>query len=165
MMKKHMNTIIIILLVCGIVYLALFHRPKHATVPQLQSWFSSQLVTISEKLEQDIELDKQGQYPHRGRQSFEPRGSITYTLVDKNYSRFDISEFNELAASDIESTEGYQQLRNKAQGMGLSIRLDEVEVEGDGVSDYFDIDEYIHDIPRFYTVTVSGWSSQVQQAE
>ena len=160
-----MNTLIIILLVCGIVYLALFNRPNHDTVPQLKNWFSSQLVKIAGQLEQDIQLDKQGQYPHRGRQSFEPRGSITYTLVDKGYSQFDISEFNDLAAGDIESTDGYLQLKDKAERMRLFIRLDEIEVEGDGVSDYFDIDEYIHDIPRFYTVTVSGWSSQLQQGE
>jgi len=39
----------------------------------------------------------------------------------------------------------------------LSISLDEIEVEGDGVSTWNELDEYVDDIPRFYTITVSGW--------
>jgi hypothetical protein len=87
-----------------------------------------------------------------------PKGSITYTLLDKNRSRFELSQFTELSSSDIESTRGYQQLRDKAEGLGLNIRLNEIEVEGDGVQSWNELDEYINDYPRFYTVTISGWS-------
>jgi len=158
-MKDSMNTIIIILLICGIAYLALFHRSKQETVPELKHWFSNQLISISKNLEKDIELDKQGHYAHPGRQSFEPRGSITYTLLDKNLSRFELSQFNELTSGDIESTQGYQHLRDKVESLGLSIRLDEIEVEGDGVETWNELDEYVDDIPRFYTITISGWSA------
>ena len=157
-MKGNMNTILIIFFICCIAYLALFHRPRQDTAAELKQWFSDQLVIISEGLENDIALDKQGNYPHTGKQSFTPKGSITYTLLDKNRSRFELSQFSELAASDIESTQGYQQLKDKVQHMGLSIRLDEIGVEGDGVQSWNELDEYINDYPRFYTVTISGWS-------
>jgi hypothetical protein len=157
-MKNNMNTILIIFLICGIAYLALFRRPVEETPAQLTHWFSEQLVKISETLEQDIALDKQGHYPHSGKQSFEPKGSITYTLLDKGSSRFELSQFSELTHRDIESTQGYRQLKDKAENLGLSVRLDEVEVEGDGVQTWNELDEYIDDYPRFYTVTISGWS-------
>jgi hypothetical protein len=157
-MKNNVNTILIILLLCGIAYLALYHRPRQETTAELTHWFSEQLVIISEGLEKDIALDKQGHYPHAGKQSFQPKGSITYTLMDKNRSRFELSKFSELNRNDIESTQGYQQLKDKAEGMGLSIRLDETEVEGDGVQTWNELDEYVDDYPRFYTVTISGWS-------
>ena len=157
-MKDNMNTIVIILLICGIAYLALFHRPGHETPAEVKQWFSDHMVKISEGLEKDIALDKQGHYPHPGKQSFEPKGRITYTLLDKNRSRFELSQFSELTRNDIESTRGYQQLKNKTEGLGLSIRLEEVEVEGDGVQTWNELDEYVDDYPRFYTVTISGWS-------
>ena len=156
-MKNNMTTIVIIVLICGIAYLALFHRPKQETTAEVKQWFSSQLAIISDGLEKVIELDYQGHYPHSGRQSFEPKGSITYSLLDKNKSRLELSQFSELTSGDIESTQGYQQLRNKTESLGLSISLDEIEVEGDGVSTWNELDEYVDDIPRFYTVTISGW--------
>lgn len=157
-MKDNMNTLLILILICGIAYLAVFHRPRQETAAELKQWFSHQLAVISENLEHDIELDKRGHYPHDGRRSFEPRGSITYTLLDKNLSRYELSQFSELTAGDIESTPGYAQLKDKALGLGLSIRLDEIEVEGDGVESWHELDEFVYDIPRFYTLTISGWS-------
>lgn len=158
-MKDNMNTILIILLICGIAYLALFHRPEQETAAELKQWFSNQLVIISERLEDDIELDKQGHYPHPGKQSFKSKGSITYTLLDKNLSRFELSQFTELSPEDIESTQGYAQLKDKAAGLGLTIRLDEIEVEGDGVETWNELDEYVYDFPRYYSITISGWSA------
>ena len=157
-MKDNMNTILIILLICGIAYLAFFHRPDQETVAELKNWFSSQMNAISEQLENDIEQDKRGHYPHPGKQSFQPRGSITYTLLDKSLSRYELSQFSELTMADIESTPGYQQLRRTVDRLGLDLKLEEVEVEGDGVESWHELDEYVYDFPRFYTLTVSGWS-------
>ena len=156
-MKYNMNTVIVILLICGIALLVFFHKPKDDSVEELKRWFNRQLITIGDNLERDIELDKQGQYAHAGKQSFQPKGSITYTLLDKSMSRFELSQFNELTSGDIESTPGYAQLRNRVKQLGLDIRLDEVDVEGDGVETWLELDEYVDDYPRFYTVTVSGW--------
>jgi hypothetical protein len=156
-MKDNMNTFLIIVLLCGIAYLALFHRPKQDSVAELKHWFSTQLTTISENLEKDIEQEKQGHYPHPGKQSFESKGSITYALLDKNLSRFELSQFNELTAGDIESTSGYVLLRDTVSRLGLDMKLEEVEVEGDGVETWLELDEYVYDFPRYYTVTISGW--------
>jgi hypothetical protein len=157
-MKDSMNTLLIVFLIAGIAYLAYFHGPRQETVPELKRWISAQLVAISEKLENDIALDRQGHFSHPGRQSFEPRGSITYTLLDKNLSRYELSQFSELTKEHIKSTPGYKALTAKAVEMGLAVTLDEVEVEGDGVNSWNELDEYVYDIPRYYTVTVSGWS-------
>lgn len=156
-MKDNMNTLIIIVLLCGIAYLVLFHRPKHDSVPELKHWFSTRLTAISENLGKDIEQEKQGLYPHPGRQSFESTGRITYVLLDKNLSRFELSQFSELTAGDIESTTGYEQLRDTVGSLGLDMKLEEVEVEGDGVETWHELDEYVYDFPRYYTVTISGW--------
>ena len=153
-----MSTVLVIVLLLGIAYLAFFHKPRDETVPEIKQWFSSQLQRISENLANDIELDRKGHYPHEGKQSFEPRGSITYTLLDKNLSRFELSQFTVLTTQDIESTPGYQMLKSTIVGMGLELELEEVEVEGDGVETWHELDEFVYDIPRYYTVTVSGWS-------
>jgi len=156
-MKDNMNTFLIIALLCGIAVLALFHRPKHDSVAELKQWFSTQLTTVSENLENDIEQEKQGHYPHPGKQSFVSQGSITYTLLDKSLSRFELSQFSELTAGDIESTPGYALLRDKVGRLGLVMKLEEVEVEGDGVETWLELDEYVYDFPRYYAVTISGW--------
>ncbi len=156
-MKANMNTILIIVLICGIALLALYHRPEHDSVAELKDWFSAQLTSISADLANDIERDKQGQYPHPGKPSFEPKGSITYTLLDKNLSRFELSQFSELTIEDVRSTAGYAQLQAVVEELGLSMTLEEIEVEGDGVESWFELDEYVYDFSRFYTVTVSGW--------
>jgi len=156
-MKKTMSTFIILLLAAGIVYLALFHKPQQHSIAELKNWFSSKLSDIAADLEKDIEKDKQGEYPHAGRQSFDRRGSINYVLRDKNYARFDISDKNAFSAQDIMATDGYRVLEKKVRELGLSILLEEKNVEGDGVNTFNELDEYIDDFPRYYTVTVSGW--------
>lgn len=156
-MKGKMNTILIIVLICGIALLALYHRPEHDSVAELKKWFSAQLTAISADLANDIERDQQGQYPHPGKPSFKPKGSITYTLLAKNLSRFELSQFSELQAEDVTSTAGYAQLKAVVDELGLNMKLEEVEVDGDGVESWHELDEYVYDFPRFYTITISGW--------
>jgi hypothetical protein len=156
-MKNYMNSLLIIVLICGIVLLVFYHRPEHDSVAELKNWFSAQLAAISADLENDIERDKQGHYPHPGKPSYRAKGSITYTLLDKNLSRFELSQFNELTAKDIESTPGHAQLKDVVDKLGLRMKLEEVGVQGDGVETWFELDEYVYDFPRFYTITVSGW--------
>lgn len=156
-MKKTMSTFIFILLAAGIAYLAIFHKPHNYTEAEVQRWFSSKLSKIAEKLERDIAKDIEGEYPHAGKQSFKKRGSITYALLDKRYKRFDVSDKNELNTQDIIDTDGYRTLEKKARSLNLVIRLDEKEVEGDDVDTFNELDEYIDDFPRYYTVTISGW--------
>ena len=156
-MKKPMATYIFILIVVGIVYLALFHNPQHYSEAELKKWFSSRLSTIAENLQHDIDRDKKGQYPHSGKQSFDRRGVITYQLRDKHYARFDVSDKNNISRQDIIETEGYSRLESKVRELDLSIRLEERNVEGDGVESFDELDEYTDDFPRYYTITISGW--------
>ena len=152
-----MSTFILMLAVAGIIYLSVFRNPQHHSEAELKKWFSTKLTEISTQLENDIEKDSNGEYPHAGKQSFTRRGAITYVLVDKRYARFDVSDKNALSAQDITETEGYRTLEQKAQSLNLATRLDEREVEGDGVDTFYELDEYIDDFPRYYTVTISGW--------
>jgi hypothetical protein len=146
-----------ILLALGIAYLALFNKPKHHSESDLKKWMSSKLAEISLSIERDIQKDKDGEYPHAGKQSFVRRGEITYLLVDKHGTRFDISDKNALNSDDIMETSGYKTLSDKAKTMNLLVRLEEKEVDGDEVDSFGELDEYIDDVPRYYTVTISGW--------
>ena len=156
-MKKTMSTFVFILIAVGFVYLVVYHKPSHHSEAELQKWFSTRLMEISNNLDDDIEKDKQGEYRHSGKQSFEKQGAITYVLFDKNYARFDISDKNNLNSQDIMDTAGYKTLQQKSSSLGLEVFLQEKEVEGDDVETFDELDEYIDDFPRYYTVTVSGW--------
>lgn len=156
-MNKNMSTFVIILLIAGIAYLAIFHKPQDHSEAELKKWFSSKLSDIADNLEGDIEKDKEGEYVHAGKQSFEKRGVINYILRDKNYARFDVSDKNNIRLKDIMDTDGYKKLDAKTRELNLSIRLEEKYVEGDGVETFSELDEYIDDFPRYYTVTISGW--------
>ena len=152
-----MTTLILILIIGVVAYTVINHKPTHPTVAELSAWFSAKLDEIAANAEKDIALDEQGHYPHKGNQTFSKVGSITYLLVDKSLKRFDISELNELGLQDIKTTEGYQRLEAWAEKAGLRIQLNEIVTEGDGVTSWDEIDDYIDDIPRYYSVTLSGW--------
>lgn len=152
-----MSTFIIILLAAGIVYLALFHKPQNHSEAELKNWFGSKLSDIAAGLEEDIEKDKKGEYSHAGKQSFDRRGMIIYVLRDKNQTRFEVSDKNEISSQDIMETDGYKELDAKTRDLNLSIQLEEKIVEGDGADTFDELDEYVDDIPRYYTVTISGW--------
>ena len=152
-----MSTFIIILLAAGIAYLAIFHKPQNHSEDELKKWYSSKLSDIADNLESDIRKDKEGEYAHTGRQSFEKRGLIDYILRDKNNERFEVSDKSSISAKGIMDTDGYNKLETKARELNLSIRLEEKNVKGDGVDTFDEIDEYIDDFPRYYTVTISGW--------
>ena len=152
-----MSTVIIILLIAAIAYLALFHKPVNHTEAELEKWFSSRLEQISNNLDNDIALDQRGEYPHAGKQTFEKHGSITYLLLDKTGARFDVSDKNKLTSRHIMATSGYRKLESKVRQLKLNIHLEEVNVEGDGVESFTQLDEYVADFPRYYTVTISGW--------
>lgn len=152
-----MSIFIAILIVAVIAYIAISHKPQNHTEAELKKWFSSRLSDIAHNLESDIKKDKDGEYAHPGKQSFEKRGAINYILRDKKYARFDVSDKNDISVKDIMDTDGYKNLQAKTRQLNLSIRLEEKSVEGDGVETFNELDEYVDDYPRYYTVTISGW--------
>ena len=157
MAKKSMSTLILILVLLLVAYMVFNHRPPQISVAELSTWFSVKLNEIASNAEADVSLEKQGHYRHKGMQNFAAIGKITYELVDKQYRRFDIAELNALRLEDIKSTEGYQRLQDWDDKASVQVSLDEVVTSGDGVTSWDDVDEYIDDIPRYYTVTLSGW--------
>ena len=152
-----MSTFVMLLIAASFIYLIYFYKPHHHSEADLKKWFSSKLIEISENIENDIEKDNKGEYRHAGLQTFEKQGKITYLLVDKNYARFDISDTNDLDSTDIILTSGYKTLEDKINNLNLSMRLEENDVDGDEVETFDQMDEYIDDYPRYYTVTISGW--------
>ena len=155
--NKNMSTLILVLALLLIAYMIFNHRPHQVSVTELGSWFSVKLDEIASKAETDISLEKQGHYRHKGMSNFASIGKITYELLDKDYSRFDISELHAFQLKDMESTEGYQRLLAWADKAGVHVEFGEVVTEGDNVTSWDEVDEYIDDIPRYYTVTLSGW--------
>lgn len=152
-----MSTALFVLLAAGIIFLAFYHKPVNHTDAELKKWFSGRLQKIAENLDADIDKDNKGEYPHAGAQTFNKHGKITYVLLDKNHARFDISDKNSLSRRDILETAGYRLLENKVHQLNLELRLEENDVDGDGVDSFNSLDEYIDDIQRYYTVTISGW--------
>lgn len=155
--NKNMSTLILVIALLIVAYMVFNHRPHQVSVAELSQWFSVKLDGVTQNAERDISLEKQGHYRHKGMSDFASIGKITYELLDKDYSRFDISELNEFKLKDLESTEGYQRLIAWASEEGIQVELGEIVTEGDGVTSWDDVDEYIDDIPRYYTVTLSGW--------
>ena len=142
-------------LAAGLLYLIFFRRPHQPSGQQLLDWIEHRLDAISNELEHDIELEKQGQYPHEGRHDFERKGAITYTLLDEQDVRVDFSEH--ITLDDIRASEAWTTLASRANELGLELTLQEVNIEGDGVDDDYSLDEYIDEPQRTLTVTVSGW--------
>ena len=158
MNKTLISAAIFILISTGIVYLVFFNKHAHVSAEDVTKWFSEQLTDISENLQHDILRDQQGKYPHSDSDSFEARGMITYTLIDKKQLRFDISEHNTITMLDIMSTNGYRLLDNKVNELDLSIRLKQHQIEDNEVDDKFSQDEYVFATRRYYTVTIGGWN-------
>ncbi len=156
-LKKNMSTFFLVVVMLLVVYMIYNHRPGQVSVEELSNWFSARFDEISANAEADISLEKQGHYRHKGMQNFASIGKITYELLDKNYSRFELAELQAITKKDLESTEGFRRLKRWAGEAGVSVKLAEVTTEGDGVTSWDDVDEYIDDIPRYYTVTLSGW--------
>jgi hypothetical protein len=156
-MNTSMSTFIIILIVISIASLVIFHNPEKHSISELKNWFSKELSNIADNLDEDIDKDIRGEYPHEGAQTFNKRGMITYVIHDKHKSRFDISDKSALSSQDIMETDGYVKLLAKVRKLNLSIKLEEIDVEGDGVESFHELDEYTLDYPRYYTVTISGW--------
>lgn len=123
----------------------------------LLKWISHHLIQISQQLETDIAKEKQGFYPHPGKNEYQKKGQIEYVLKEKSGDRLEVSEYGLLTVEDIENTNGYQQLREKVSLLQLQIHLTETVIDGDEVESYLELDEHIQDKYRYFVITVSGW--------
>ena len=54
-------------------------------------------------------------------------------------------------------THNYQRLKAITEASGYSIELKEINIDGDGVDTYEELDEYTDDFERYFVITISGW--------
>ena len=54
-------------------------------------------------------------------------------------------------------TENYQKLKSLVNEAGYTIELKEINIDGDGIETYEELDEYFHDFERYFIILISGW--------
>ena len=130
---------------------------------QTLEWINHFLQSIIERVDEDITTEKQGFYPHPENPlalnaRADSLGYIQYELKDKSGGRLQISEFSLVSCNSIKMTENFQQLKSHVTAESYQIELKEINVDGDGVETYQELDEYCDDIERYFTITISGWN-------
>ena len=90
------------------------------------------------------------------------KGFIEYELKEKTGQRLEISQRSLLTLNDIKNTNAYQQLVFKINELSLQLEINEINIDGDEVESYEELDEYIGDIERYFVITISGWQTEVQ---
>ena len=126
-------------------------------------WINHFLQSIIDRVDNDINTEKQGFYPHPENPqalnaTADSLGYIQYELKDKSGGRLQLSEFSLVSCNSIKMTENFQQLKSQLADAGHQIELKEINVDGDGVETYQELDEYCDDIERYFTITISGWN-------
>ena len=125
-------------------------------------WINYSLTAIIEKVADDIEREKLGFYPHpENEQALNERadslGYIQYILKDKSGGRLELSQFSLVSCNSIKMTENYQKLKSLVNEAGYTIELKEINIDGDGIETYEELDEYFHDFERYFIILISGW--------
>jgi len=125
-------------------------------------WINYSLTAIIEKVADDIEREKLGFYPHpENAQALNERadslGYIQYILKDKSGGRLELSQFSLVSCNSIKMTENYQKLKSLVNEAGYTIELKEINIDGDGIETYEELDEYFHDFERYFIILISGW--------
>lgn len=128
----------------------------------LLKWINYQLIEISMEIEADIKKEKRGFYPHAGKEDYQSKGYIDIVLREKTGKRLEISSHSLVTVTDIENTEGYQQLRVEASKLHATVSVKEVEIDGDEVETMEELDEYIDDVHHYIVITVSGWQADLE---
>lgn len=129
---------------------------------QTIDWINHSLTPVIEKVADDIEIEKQGFYPHpENTQALNERadslGYIRYIIKDKTGGRLELSRFSLVSCNSIKMTENYQKLKSLVNDAGYTIELKEINIDGDGVETYQELDEYIDDFERYFIIVISGW--------
>ena len=128
----------------------------------LLKWLDFHIAQISQQIESDIAKEKKGFYPHSGKTSYSSKGFIEYELQEKTGQRLEISQRSLMTLNDIKNTDAYQQLVFKINKLSLQLEINEINIDGDEVESYVELDEYIDDIERYFVITISGWQPEIQ---
>ena len=129
---------------------------------QTIDWINHSLLAIIQTVSDDIETEKQGFYPHpENQQALNPSadslGYIQYTIKDKTGHRLELSQFSLVSCNSIKMTENYRKLKSLLNDAGYTIELKEINIDGDGIETYEELDEYTDDFERYFMILVSGW--------
>ncbi len=129
---------------------------------QTIDWINHSLLAIIQTVSEDIETEKQGFYPHpENQQALNPSadslGYIQYTINNKTGHRLELSQFSLVSCNSIKMTENYRKLKSLLNDAGYTIELKEINIDGDGIETYEELDEYTDDFERYFMILVSGW--------
>jgi len=125
-------------------------------------WINHSLIPVIEKVNDDIETEKLGFYPHPENQQAlnekaDSLGYIQYIIQDKAGGRLELSQFNLVSCNSIKMTENYQKLKLLVNEAGYVIELKEINIDGDGIETYEELDDYIDNYERYFIIVISGW--------
>ena len=125
-------------------------------------WINHSLISIIEKVNDDIETEKLGFYPHPENQQAlnekaDSLGYIQYLIKDKAGGRLELSQFNLVSCNSIKMTANYQKLKSQVNEAGNVIELKEINIDGDGIETYEELDDYIDNYERYFIIVISGW--------
>jgi hypothetical protein len=145
--------------------LAIIFKPRVDDEKERQKtidWINHSLIPIIETVGDDIETEKLGFFPHpENEQALNERadslGYIRYILKDKSGKRLELSQFSLVSCNSIKMTQNYQQLRKLVNDAGYVIELKEINIDGDGVEIYEELDDYIDNYDRYFIIVISGW--------
>jgi hypothetical protein len=129
---------------------------------QTLDWINHFLLSIIRSVSDDIATEKQGFYPHpENQQALNPSadslGYIQYIIKNKTGRRLELSQFSLVSCNSIKMTENYRELKSLLNDAGYNIELKEINIDGDGIETYEELDEYTDDFERYFTILVSGW--------
>ncbi len=129
---------------------------------QTIDWINHSLSPVIEKVNDDIETEKLGFYPHPENQQAlnekaDSLGYIQYIIKDKAGGRLELSQFNLVSCNSIKMTENYQKLKLLVNEAGYVIELKEINIDGDGIETYEELDDYIDNYERYFIIVISGW--------
>ena len=129
---------------------------------QTLDWINHFLLSIIRSVSDDIETEKQGFFPHpENQQALNPSadslGYIQYIIKNKTGQRLELSQFSLVSCNSIKMTENYRQLKSLLNDAGYNIELKEINIDGDGIETYEELDEYTDDFERYFVILISGW--------
>lgn len=130
---------------------------------QTLAWIDHSLLTIIDTVETDIDNEKKGFFTHlenpiKDNNLAKSLGYIQYEIKDKTGKRMELPQYSLVSLNSIKMTNNFQKLKALVNQAGYQIELKEINIDGDGVETYEEIDEYIDDFERYFVITISGWS-------
>jgi hypothetical protein len=129
---------------------------------QTIEWINHSLLPLVGKVTDDIETEKLGFFPHPENldalnERADSLGYIQYIIKNKTGGRLELSQFNLVSCNSIKMTENYQKLKSLVNDAGYTIELKEINIDGDGIETYEELDDYVDNYDRYFLILISGW--------